>query len=141
MPTLTNLVISGVGVAPYSARGLKQSLAPIQQATVLMRTVNGILDDLGDDAFKKFASTITGRDQLAPPHVWPGLQIDVSCIAELCYLTASGTPEREVVAGSSRVEGDYTYYRPKITFRVVSLDPSWDEYDADVSWTLSLEEK
>ena len=47
------LTLSGVGVPPYSARGLTQSLEPIDGAAQLRRTVNGALADLSYEPFRK----------------------------------------------------------------------------------------
>jgi hypothetical protein len=136
------LSISGQGVQPYSARGLSQSLDPIAQASNARRTINGALKDVSFDAFRKFKSTITANDQTAPAfaELWPGEIVTVDCVAELSYLTAGGSPKRTVVAGSSRVEGDYTFYRPQLTMMVLSYATNAAEYDAQVSWSMQLEE-
>lgn len=139
----TVLALSGVGVPPYSARGLIQTLEPIPAATSLRRTVNGELDDLSDPAFRKYQSVISGNDQQPPAcdGVWPGRLITVDCIAELCYLTSGGSPERPVVSGSSRTEGLFTFYRPQLSMRVVSSPAiSRDEYSTIVTWNMNLEE-
>lgn len=139
---ITNLVLSGIGVAPFSARGLHQSLQAIGAAAVLARTVNGTLLDLSLPGFRKYTSTISGADQIAPAcdGVWPGKLVTVDCISELCYLTAGGSPDRTIVPGSSRVEGDYTYYRPRLTMRVMSWTADEDEWGRVVNWSMTLEE-
>lgn len=139
--TDTLLVITGL-ITPFSARGLRQSLQPISQAGSLRRTVNGLLVDLSVSALRKYASTISCNDQRVPAlnGVWPGLEVTVDCVAELAYLTSGGSAERTVVPGSSRVEGSYTFYRPRLTMRVVSYQTNTDEYGADIGWTLDLEE-
>lgn len=138
----TLLVIAGIGVQPYSARGLSQSLDPIAQAANARRTIDGVMKDISFDGFKKFKSTITANDQLPPAvdGVWPGRTIVVDCLVELCYLTAGGSPSRTVVPGSSRVEGDFTFYRPRITFMVLSYSANTEEYGAAVAWSMQLEE-
>lgn len=138
----TLLVISGHGVSPFSARGLSQTLEPIQGAGNLRRTINGALVDLSEFQFQKYHSTITCTDQNAPAldGVWPGDQLTIDCVAELSYKTAGGTPQRTVVPGSSRVEGAYTIYRPRLVVRVVSYSETQDEYGASVSWSLEVEE-
>jgi hypothetical protein len=137
---LTLLAISGIGVQPYSARGLSQSLDPILQASNARRTIDGVMKDISFDGFKKYKSTITANDQTPPAvdGVWPGRIIVVDCAIELCYLTLGGTPSRTVVA--TRVDGAYTFYRPRITFMVLSFAVNYDEYGAAVSWSLQLEE-
>jgi hypothetical protein len=66
--------------------------------------------------------------------------VEVGCIAELCFLTSGGGPGRTAVAGSERVEGDFSFYRPVLTMRVVGFSVSRDEYGAAVSWQMQLEE-
>lgn len=139
---LTVLALTAIGVPPYSARGLTQSLNAIQQAAQLKRTINGALKDLSEEQFHKYASTITGDDQQPPAvdGVWPGLQVTIDCIAELSYKTAGGSPQRTVVAGSSRTEGDFTFYRPQLTMLITDFKIERDEYGAQVQWSMSLEE-
>ncbi len=129
-------------MSPYAARGLTQTLNPIEQAKDLRRTINGNLVDFSVDQFRKYASIIGGNDQMPPgvSGVWPGREIRVECIAELYYLTAGGSAERPGVDGSTRTEGPYTYFRPVLDMRVVDFNPSFDEWDAQVSWSLTLEE-
>jgi hypothetical protein len=137
------LTLSGDGVQPYATRGASQTLNPIQQATQVDRTVNGKLVNLAfDDGFQKFASTISCSDQTSPAFEksWPGLAVTVGCIAELCYKTAGGAPTREVVPDSSRVDGDYTFYRALLSMMIISYTEQTDEYGAVVSWSMQLEE-
>jgi len=138
----TLLKISGIGMSPHAARGLTQTLNPIEQAKDLRRTINGELIDFSVEQFRKYASVISGNDQMPPgvAGVWPGRHIQVECLAELYYLTAGGSAERPVVAGSARTEGPYTYYRPVLEMRVLDFSQSFDEWDAQVSWSLTLEE-
>lgn len=139
----TILTMEGLGVPPYSARGLSQSLAPIDMASQTRRTINGSLKDLSVSQFHKYKSTITGDDQ-DPPAVsgrWPGQIVQVECIAELCYRTADGpAPERVAVSGSERIDGDFTFFRPVLTMRVLSFQWEKDEWGATVSWSMELEE-
>lgn len=139
----TELVLSTFGVPPYSARGLVQTLTPIAQASSLARTVNGALVDLSISGFRKYASTIRGTDQNPPAFdmLWPGQSLTVDCIVELSYKTVGGSPGRTVVSGSSRTEGDFTIYRPRLTMRVISFEYEQDEWGANVGWTLNLEEQ
>lgn len=143
----TLLVISGVGVPPYSARGLSQTLEPIDAASQLRRTVNGDLVDVAPSQLRKYRSTITCSDQQAPAFdgLWPGELVVVQCVAELSYLTAGGAPGRdvaEVATGelATRTEGDFTFYRPELIMRVVRFRQQLDEWEAVVGWTLELEE-
>jgi len=142
MANETLLSLSGPGVAPYSARGLSQSLEPIDAAANIRRTINASLRDFSAVQFRKYKSTISCTDQLAPAldGIWPGMQLTVDCVAELSYKTSGGSPERSVVTGSSRTEGAYTYYRPRLTMLVISFNQNEDEYARQVGWTLELEE-
>jgi hypothetical protein len=142
MVDLTLLKLTGIGVAPYSARGITQTLQPIDQATQNRRTINGVLKDISLAAFQKYRSTISANDQLAPvcDGVWPGKTVEVECVQELCYLTSGGTPQRTAVTGSERVEGDFTYYRPKLQMKVSTWNASTDEWQAKCNWQMDLEE-
>ncbi len=141
-PSGTLLVISGPGIADYSARGLTQTLDPIDAASVLARTVNGTLIDLSPQRMRKYKSTISCSDMNTPAldGIWPGMQLTVDCVSELGYATATGTPGRTVVPDSPRVVGNWTFYRPRLEMRVMSYTVSQDEYGAAVSWQLDLEE-
>jgi len=139
--TGTLLVISAIGVPPYSARGLTQTLEPIAAALKQRRTVNGVLVNLAPTQFQKYKSKITCHDMMAPAidGVFPGLVVTVDCIAELSYLTG-GTPQRTVVDGSSYVMGAFTWYRPRLTMMMGPLNTSAGEYDANIAWSVDLEE-
>ena len=138
----TLLTLGGVGIPPYSARGLTQTLEPIEASVQLRRTVNGALADLSHEPFRKYKSTISCQDQ-EPPAVdglWPGQIIEVECVAELSFVTAGGSPARLAVTDSERVDGDFTVYRPVLSMRVTGFSVSRDEYGSTVSWQLQLEE-
>lgn len=136
------LAFSGFGVPPYSARGASQSLEPIGQAQQLRRTINGGLIDVSRPEFRKYRSTLSCSDQQPPAvdGVWPGQIVTVDCIAELSYRNSGGSPARTVVSGSSRTEGDFTFYRPRLTMRVLNFSQETDEFGAVVSWSMQLEE-
>jgi hypothetical protein len=138
----THLVISGLGFSPYAARGLTQTLAPIEQAKQLRRTASGKLVDISVEQFRKYRSTISCTDHRVPAidGIWPGMVVTVSCIAELSH-PVGGSPSRPVVAGSLREEDGYVFYRPVLVMRVVDVGPSTDEFAAEVAWTLELEEE
>ncbi len=137
---MADLVITGIGLPAASIRGVTQTLRPIDAAGQTMRTVNGALVDLSVATFRKYASTITCRDQVPPAlsGVWPGALVTVECVAELVYETATGSPERTVVA--SRVDGDFTFYRPLLGMRVLGYSIDHDEWGAAVGWSMELEE-
>lgn len=143
----TDLRLDPIGVPPYSARNINQTLEPIDGAAQLARTVNGELIDLSDgETFRKYKSTISCTDQQMPAlsGVWPGMTLTVDCIVELSYLTGSGAPEREIAGTTSdpatRTEGSFTFYRPRLTMMVVGYSTNFTEWDADIAWRLDLEE-
>lgn len=151
--TNTVLSLSGVGVPPYSARGLRQTLTPVDAARQMHRTVNGTLRDFSAPQFRKYESTITGTDQQPPAcdGVWPGQEVTVDCIVELAVqgevdATDTGATDatealgRTPVAGSTRTESGFTFYRPKLNMRVTSFSIERDEWGAQVRWTMELEE-
>lgn len=139
---LTLLVISGPGMPTYAARGLTQTLDPIDASGVLARTVNGALIDLSPTQMRKYKSTISCTDVDAPAldGLWAGMVLTVDCVPELGYLTAGGTPLRNAVPGSERVSSSWTYYRPRLDMAVMSYTASTNEYGDAVAWSLDLEE-
>ena len=142
MTDSTILRLTGMGIPPYSARGLSQTLEPIPASQQLRRTINGTLTDFSATQFRKFQSSISGDDQDPPAFngLWPGMELVVDCIPELAYETMTGGPDRTVVPGSAREEGDFSYYRPQLTMKVVNFSLKKDEYGAQNSWVLDLEE-
>ena len=144
--TLLKLSGTGIhGVALYSARGLTQSLDPIEAASVIRRTINLEAVDLSLPAARKYNTTINcpNNVNMAPPaldSIWPGMQVTIECVAELSYKTIGGTPSRPVVSGSSRVEGDFTRYRPVLTCLIVSMSMGAEEYTAGHEWSMTATE-
>lgn len=138
----TNLRLDPIGIPPYSARGISQTLTPLSQAAFMRRNVNGQLRDLSVEQMRLYGSTISCTDQQQPAlsGVWPGRILVVDCIVELSYKTVGGSPERPVVEGSEHVVGDFTYYRPRLTMMVTSYDDNFDEYACAAGWSLALEE-
>jgi len=150
MPTSdfqTLLVLSTpLGIPFYSARGLKQTLTPIQAAAAnIQRDINGTLVDLRDSDdlhFCKYASHIECGDSdtrvpLEFEGVWPGQIVTVDCVSELAY--ASGSPSRPVVATRTDANGVH-FYRPRLTMMVTGWSSQESEWEATVSWSLDLEE-
>lgn len=139
----TLLRMIGISVPPYSARGIKQTLAPIDQATNLKRTVNGALKDISFSGFQKYKSTISVTDQRPPNFdgLWPGKEAVIDCIAELSYCPDEGqTRQREAVPGSEKTEGAHIVYRPRLTVKVLTWNQDHDEYGAEIGWSIDLEE-
>jgi hypothetical protein len=137
----TLLGLSGIGIPDYSARGLTQTLEPIEAAISLRRTINGGLKDLSFAQFRKYKSTISCHDQEPPAvdGVWPGHVVTVDCVAELSH-PASESPARAVVSGSARTEGAFMFYRPQLQMLVTGFSVNRDEYGAAVQWQMDLEE-
>jgi len=140
----TILVLSGIGVPDYSARGVTQTLEPIAGAAQQRRDINGTLHDLSDPLFQKYRTTISCTDQ-APPAcdgVWPGQVVTIDCVSELCYNSSvsGGTPQRSVVSGSSRTVGSFTFYRPQLSMQVTNFSTQTDEYGATCAWSIDAEE-
>lgn len=140
--TTTVLDLGTLYSSPYSMRGLRQTLEPIQAAGQMRRTVNGQLVNVAHSQFKKYRSNISCTDQLPPGFdgFWQGDVITVKCMIELSYKTGVGSPGRTVVTGSSRTDGDFTFYRPELSMMIVNYSFSRDEYGAIVGWSLDLEE-
>jgi hypothetical protein len=147
----TLLILDGIGVPLYSARGLTQTLSLIPaigggsgggQNPLLRRTINGVLDDLSAPQFRKYATKITCTDQEAPAFdgVFPGMVVTIWCVVELAY-PQSGSPSRPVVSGSARSQGGFNIYRPIIVCRVKDLSTLKDEWGASVGWELYGEEQ
>jgi hypothetical protein len=138
----TLLVLDGMGVPLYSARGLTQTLSPVQAQSVVRRTINGTARDLSFPAAQKYDSTISCTD-LAPPAsdgIWAGRVVVVHCVAELTRANAA-TPSRPVVPGSEIVEGGFTRYRPILTMMITEPPSlSMEEYTANRSWSMKLTE-
>jgi hypothetical protein len=138
-------LVAGPGVNPYSARGLRGTLSPIDAARgtdKLARTVNGGLIDISAPQMRKYKLEVSGNDY-APPALdglWVGMIVNVNSHVELAVLTATGTTSRPPVTGSLRTEGDYTYYCPSFQMRVVEYQVDREEWEQSVSWSLGLEE-
>ena len=94
------------------------------------------------DQFRKYRSIITCTDFQAPAFdgARQGMIVQVDCAKELAYLTATGSPTRSVVPGSSRTEGSLTYYRPSLTMMVISFQRSFAEWESSYQWSLELQE-
>ena len=149
LPTAFDIVVDDTtgapGVNPFSARGLKGTLQPIDAAQgidKLRRTVNGTLISIAAPQMWKYRLEVQGED-VAPAALdglWVGMQASVDCHVELAFLTAGGSASRPMVPGSDWIDGDYTYYRPQLVMLIVELETSRDEWGASVSWSMTLEE-
>ncbi len=137
----TALAISGPGIPDYSARGLTQTLDPIDASAVIDRTVNGGAIDLSPPQMRKYKSSISCSDVETPAldGVWPGMVLTIDCVAELGY-ASGGDPGREVVEGSERDVGGWIFYRPRLSMMVRNFTVSRNEWGGITAWSLDLEE-
>jgi hypothetical protein len=138
----TLLVLSGMGVPSYSARGISQKLEPISAASSMRRTVNGVLRDNSLPQFRKYKTVISCNDHDAPAidGFWPGMEVVVDCVDELVF-EGSGPAQRTVVPGSSWTDSEgFTHYRPRLSMRITSLQETKDEWGATTAWQMELEE-
>lgn len=80
MPS-TELVIDGISIPDYAARGITVQVAPIASGA-LRRDVNGNLIDLTLPEHRKRAVSMSCSDQDAPLllDVWRGKEIDITLI-------------------------------------------------------------
>lgn len=138
----TLLMLRGPGVPPYSARGLHQSLDPIDAVKHIERTINGELIDFSYTPFQKYKSTVTGNDQQPPAveGIWPGHTLEVDCLVELCAEHYDGELSRVAVPGSIRTESGFLFYRPRLQMMVMDFSVDKDEYGAQIGWRMDLEE-
>lgn len=105
----TNLVLSGVGVAPFSARDLTESINPIDSGA-LRRTINAELRDLTLAAFRKYRVSISAQDVQPPAFdgIARGQEVTVDCTSEwgkkLTLTAGAGSVviNRQPVTGSGR---------------------------------------
>jgi len=131
-------------LAPYSARNLTQTYELLTGgggSAWLRRDINGYMRSIADTRFRKYSSTITCRDGVTPclDDAWIGTTCEVSCAFEFNYPTG-GTPARPVVSGSSRTEGDITFYRPLLLMMIADIKNSFQEWAAQHAWSIRLEE-
>jgi len=143
LPTNTLLVIYEVGQPLYASRGLTQTYQPIKQALQQSRSVNGVAMDLSAEQFRGLIdSEITCTDFQSPSlnGVKAGKIITVDCAFEYSYLTATDSPAKSVVGGSTRIQGAFTFYRPSIVFMVVDFSVGFEEYKSEYAWKLALTE-
>lgn len=137
----TNFSMTILGVPPYSARGITQSLEPIDHASGIYRTINGGLVNFSAPQFQKYKTTVNGNDQNPPAFdsIWPGQEVVMDCVAELSY-PVGGSPNRTVVPGSARTESGFIIYRPRLTMTITKITAQNDEWGATVTWQLEAEE-
>jgi hypothetical protein len=140
---LYNASTDAVSLLPlYSSRGITQTLAYIDGALNQGETVNAETVDLSVARFRKLRSVVSARDVRPPGRddVFPGLKVICESAYTLFYPTIGGSPARTPVAGSQFIEGDFTFYRPKMTMMVGRMDGSFEEWEAGYAWSIELKE-
>lgn len=140
-PEGTLLVIRGMGVPLFSARGLTQTLTPISQANQVTRDINGTAMNMSQPQFQKYATKISCNDFRVPAvdGVWPGMEFEIECVSELCHhiYAARG---RDAVEGSEWQDGEFIHYRPLLSVVFLGFDTNTPEWDARVAWAMDFEE-
>lgn len=140
----TILRLEGIGIPPWSARGISENLEPIDESIDIVRSVNGEAINFGKDQFQKYKWAIGATDQSSPScaGVWAGRIIQVDCITEHCYPTTAGLPAGVVIVpGSDRTEGDFSFYRPRLQIMLKNGPGiATDEWPADIKWTMGGEQ-
>jgi hypothetical protein len=121
MTSATLISIDDIDFSEYASRGVTQTLEPIEAAKQMRRTINGELLDISAPQFRKFKSTVTCSDQEAPSlsDVWPGKTVSVVCLPDMHDTTGSAL---------------------SLTMRVMNWNTKRDEWGAEVSWQIDLEE-
>jgi hypothetical protein len=142
---IAELVITGMGVPPFSVRGVVQTLEPIDEAVDIRRTMNGTAINLSQESFLKYRSEISCEDMDTPAidQLVVGMEVTVECVQELCYagsLPLAGNNSRPAVTGSAREANGFVFYRPVLTMIVFDHSVEHDEWGAVTSWSLELEE-
>ena len=157
----TELIISGVGFPPLSARGCIQTLTPLE-AGVFQRTINGELIYTGKGSHQKYQSTITCQDKtsIAIEGLWRGSKVQVQCLQRLWQKGEGGEVilERPYVPGSIMIHGGeiihiegnrvqvsvgqgvFVSYRPLLDMVVTNFSLLTDEWGMVCGWSLHLEE-
>lgn len=145
----TDLRLINLGLPSYAARGLKEAIDPIDGAGQLRRTVNGVLRNVGNSAFRKYKITVTGEDTAGLPldGLNIGMAVTVHAITEFSVEgTLPSTPgdwdanTRPIVPGTLREDGGFIFYRPILDCLVSSFNQETDDWGAVVSFSLELSE-
>lgn len=142
---IAELKLTGLGVPPFSVRGVVQTLEPIDDAADVRRTMNGTAINLSNPDFRKYQSEISCED-MSPPaidEIAVGMELTVECVAELSYqgaLPLAGNNSRPAVTGSAREANGFVFYRPILTMLVTGHSVEHDEWGAITSWSIDLEE-
>lgn len=163
----TILTLGNLAIPTGSARGITQSLQPIDNGDI-KRTVNGSLVDLTRPLNRKYESQLRCSDMATPAiaELWKGQTLLVGCISILNQnvdpVSTNVTLIRDPVAGSVfGFEADGTKvipdtvigrdvvfptdvanveFRPELTMMVMATSTDTDEYAAEEGWSIDFEE-
>lgn len=122
MSNSTLLSINEINFSDYASRGIRQSLE-IEDNGELERDCNGTLHDLTLPSHRKYTTTIECTDHEAPPlnGIYKGSTITVVCLPNLGV--------------SDATDGTLT-----MTMMVTGWRTQFDEWEADVAWSLTARE-
>ena len=161
----TYLTLSVGGLPPFSSRGCRQELKPIETAET-HRTVNGELVTTTTPLHHKYKTIIKGKDQLpaALDSMWKGQDVKVGCIQYL-WQKAEGKKvllNREPIKGSlvainelrkkvkiqsiqdkevELAEPGFVGYRPRLYMKLVDFGYETEEWgNSEITWYMKLEE-
>ncbi len=153
----------------WSARGCTQTFQYIQ-TPAFKRTVNGDLVDIGGTQHRKYRTTISCQDRVAPAFeaFWSGTRLWVDCIQLLTVPLAPKETElklgrqpvpdswsAETLSGETiqiytvedlkvtlkaADEKGYFSYRPCLSMMLASYQLKTDEWGMTVGWDMVLEE-
>lgn len=142
----TVLVLSGLGIPPHSAQSLTQTCEEASGQGDFTRDINNNLVDLSPPwEFRKIKSAINCTDVNPPAFNGSpiGQVVTVDCVFEFACLTSLGSTgfARDVVPGSERSEGDWTFYRPRLTMVITAFSLSKAEWPNETGWSMELEEQ
>lgn len=80
----TVLTLGSASLPPFAARGCVQTLTPLPLGE-MRRTVNGVLEHIGQTKHFKYKSVITCQDKASPclEGLWRGQEVEVGCLVRL----------------------------------------------------------
>lgn len=140
----TDLVIAGMGVPPYCARGIDHTLEPVEEALGhQVYAVDGSILDLSAPELRlyRLVLTCTDLDVPAMDGIWPGFQAQIDCAIELCRQTTTAGYERTAVPGSERSEAGFDFYRPRLAMTFIGWSVRLSEWERQVAWQMEWKER
>jgi len=134
---VTDLIFSGLGFPTFCARGVEVEVTPIPASKQFRRDVNGTLRDVSDPVFRKYQVKVNFRDQQFPDlgGVWPGKQVTVT--TPIVW----GSSATGATGATASTGYGYTGLAVQITGRITDFSASRDEWAADNSGFIVIEEQ